>query len=94
VRAPLAFWLATRRGPVALGTVWRAIAPPASIAAVMVLTVGALRTVLADPTPAAMATVAATALAIVLLGLLAWPETRREVRQALASRRLSFAAGR
>ena len=54
--------------------------------------VGALRLGPARPTPAAMATVAATALAIGLLGLLAWPETRREVRQVLAgcSARLRF----
>jgi PST family polysaccharide transporter len=89
IRTPLAFWLAARRGPVGVGDVWRAVAPPASIAVAVAAIVGALRVVLPDPTPIAMATVAATALAIMLLGLLAWPETRYEVRQVLASRRLS-----
>jgi hypothetical protein len=50
-----------------------------------------LRLVLPDRTPMAMATVAAAALVIALLGLLAWPETRREVRQILASGRLTGA---
>jgi hypothetical protein len=74
------------------GDVWRAVAPPASIAAAVAVIVGALRLVLPDPTPIAMATVAATALAVALLGLLAWPETRREMRQVLAgcSARLRF----
>jgi polysaccharide transporter, PST family len=90
LRAPLAFWLATRRGPVTVGAIWRAIAPPASIALAIVLVIGTLRSVTPDPTPGAMAMVAATALAISLIGLLAWPETRREVRQLLAGGRLTF----
>lgn len=90
IRTPLAFWLAARRGPVGVGAVWRAIAPPASIALAIALVVGGLRVVTPDPTPAAMALVAATALAIGLLGLLAWPETRREMRQILAHGRLSI----
>ncbi|HYD04111.1 MAG TPA: lipopolysaccharide biosynthesis protein [Reyranella sp.] len=90
VRTPLAFWLAARRGPVGVGAVWRAIAPPATIALAIALAVGSLRTVTPDPTPAAMALVAATALAIALGGLLAWPETRREVRQLLSGGGLSF----
>jgi PST family polysaccharide transporter len=90
IRTPLAFWLAARRGPVGVGAVWRAIAPPASIALVIALVVGALRLVTPDPTPAAMALVAATALTIGLLGLLIWPETRREVRQVVARGRLGF----
>ena len=90
VRTPLAFWLAARRGPVGVGAVWRAIAPPASIALAIAAIVGGLRVATPDPTPAAMALVAATALAIGLLGLLAWPETRREIRQILARGRLSF----
>jgi PST family polysaccharide transporter len=91
IRTPLAFWLSARRGPVGVGTVWRAVAPPASIAAAIAAIVGGLRLVLTDRTPMAMATVAAVALVIALLGLLAWPETRREVRQILASGRLTGA---
>jgi polysaccharide transporter, PST family len=90
VRTPLAFWLAARHGPVKLGAVWRAIAPPATIALAIALAVGGLRSVTPDPTPAAMAMVAAMALAIALIGLLAWPETRRELRQVLAGGRLTF----
>jgi PST family polysaccharide transporter len=90
VRTPLAFWLAARRGPVAVGAVWRAVAPPISIAIAVAAGIGGLRTFTPDPTPAAMALVAATALAITMLGLLAWPETRREIRQVLASGRLSI----
>jgi len=90
VRTPLAFWLAARRGPVGVGAVWRAIAPPASIALAIAAIVGSLRVATPNPTAAAMALVAATALAIGLLGLLAWPETRREIRQILARGRLSF----
>jgi PST family polysaccharide transporter len=92
IRTPIAFWLSARRGPVRPSDVWRAVAPPASIAVAVAAIVGALRLVLPDPTPMAMAAVAATALAVALLGLLAWPETRREVRQVLAgcSARLRF----
>ena len=92
IRTPIAFWLSARRGPVRVGAVWRAIAPPASIAVTVAVVVGTLRLVLPDPTPIAMAAVAATALSIGLLGLLAWPDTRREVRQVLAgcSTRLRF----
>jgi PST family polysaccharide transporter len=90
IRMPLAFWLTTRRGPVGVGAVWRAIAPPASIALAIALIVGGLRFVTPDPTPVAMALVAATALVIALIGLLVWPETRREMRQILARGRLTF----
>ncbi|MBS0523468.1 MAG: lipopolysaccharide biosynthesis protein [Proteobacteria bacterium] len=92
IRMPIGFWLSARRGPVDLGTVWRAVAPPASIALAIAAIVGALRLVLPDPTPGAMATVAGTTLAVGLVGLLAWPETRREVRQLLSgcSARLRF----
>jgi PST family polysaccharide transporter len=92
IRTPIAFWLSARRGPVGVGDVWRAVAPPASIAVAVAAIVGVLRVVLPDPTPMAMATVTATALAIMLLGLLIWPETRREVRHVAAgcSARLRF----
>jgi PST family polysaccharide transporter len=97
LRMPLAFWLSARRGPVGVGMVWRAVAPPASIAIAIAVIVGAVRVLLLpDRTPVAMATVAATALAVGLLGLLAWPDTRQEVRQVLAvcSARLATSSGR
>jgi PST family polysaccharide transporter len=84
VRTPLAFWFAARRGPVPVTAIWRALAPPISIAVAVAAAVGALRTVTPDPTPGAIAEIASAALAIVTLGLLAWPETRRELRQLLA----------
>jgi PST family polysaccharide transporter len=90
VRTPLAFWLAARRGPVGVGAVWRAVAPPISIAVAVALVVGSLRIVTPAPTLVALAAVAATALAVMVLGLFAWPETRREIREILAHRRLSF----
>jgi PST family polysaccharide transporter len=90
VRTPVAFWLAARHGPVGVAAVWRAIAPPLSIAIAIAVIVGGLRLVTPDLTPAAMAMVAATALAIVAIGLLAWPETRRELRQVLAGGRPSL----
>jgi PST family polysaccharide transporter len=90
VRIPFTFWLAARRGPVGVGAVWRAIAPPASIALAIAMVVGALRTITPEPTTAAIALVAGVALAITLAGLLAWPETRRELREVLASGRLSL----
>jgi PST family polysaccharide transporter len=90
VRTPLCFMLAARRGPVRVAAVWRAIAPPASIALAVALGVGALRSVTPDLTPAAVGLLGGTALAIALAGLLAWPETRRELRHILASGRLSL----
>jgi PST family polysaccharide transporter len=81
VRLPIAFWLATRHGPVSMGPVWRAIAPPASAAATVVLAVGYLRRFEAEPTWAALAATAIVALLAASLALLAWPEIRRELRQ-------------
>ncbi len=81
VRLPIAFWLATRHGPVSMGLVWRAIAPPASAAAMVVLAVGYLRRFEAEPTWAALAATAIVALLAASLALLAWPEIRRELRQ-------------
>jgi PST family polysaccharide transporter len=79
LRMPMAFWLATRRGPVSLGQIWRAIAPPATAALAVLVVVYGLRRLEPDPSVLAIASVAAAALAAVLLVLLAWPETRREL---------------
>jgi PST family polysaccharide transporter len=81
VRIPVAFWLATRRGPVSVGLVWRAIAPAASAAAAVGLAVGSLRRFEAEPTWAALAATAAVGALAASLALLAWPEIRRELRQ-------------
>lgn len=79
MRTPVAFWLATRRGPVRVADIWRAIAPPASTAAAVAAAVFLVRRVEPEPTAAGIAAVGATALVVGLLGLLAWPETRREL---------------
>jgi PST family polysaccharide transporter len=65
-------------------------APPVSIALAIALVVGGLRPLTPDPTPVALSVVVATALVLALAGLLAWPETRREVRQVLAGGKLSL----
>ncbi|MBR2817121.1 MAG: lipopolysaccharide biosynthesis protein [Reyranella sp.] len=81
VRTPLAFWLATRRGPVHLGDVCRAAAPPASAAvaaAAAVLSVRAL--VPHNFTLESVTAVGAAASVSILIVLLLWPETRRELR--------------
>jgi PST family polysaccharide transporter len=89
VRMPLTFWLATRCGPVTVGAIWRAVAPPASAAVAVALSVGYLREFLQAPTVAALATTAAVALSVTLLALLAWPETRREIHALLSSGRFA-----
>jgi PST family polysaccharide transporter len=86
VRTPIAFWLATRRGPVSAGFVWRAIAPPASAAAMVAVAVGCLRRFEPEPTLVALATTAVVGLSAASLVPLAWPEIRREVRQLLSRR--------
>jgi PST family polysaccharide transporter len=86
VRTPIAFWLATRRGPVSAGFVWRAVAPPASAAAMVAVAVGCLRRFEPEPTLVALATTAVVGLSAASLVLLAWPEIRREVRQLLDRR--------
>src|SRR5260370_36345896 len=58
LRTPTAFWLATRRGPVSAGFVWRAVAPPASAAAMVAVAVGCLRRFEPQPTLVALATTA------------------------------------
>ncbi|SKA37930.1 polysaccharide transporter, PST family [Enhydrobacter aerosaccus] len=85
VRLPLAFWLSTRHGPVGIGVLWRAVAPPASAAIAVVLSVSLLRRVEPDPTLTALASTAAVALTATLLALLAWPETRREIQTLLST---------
>ena len=79
VRTPVAFWLAARQGPVRAGDIWRAIAPPASAAVAVAASVFLVRRIEPDPTAAGIASVGATALVVMLLVLLAWPETRREL---------------
>jgi PST family polysaccharide transporter len=89
VRTPVAFWLATRQGPVRLADIWRAIAPPASAAVAVAVAVFLVRQVEHDPTAAGIAAVGAAASVVGLLVLLAWPETRRELAAltSLPSRR-------
>jgi PST family polysaccharide transporter len=89
VRLPLAFWLTTRHGPVTMGMLWRAIAPPASAAVAVAAAVGYLRQFEPEPTLLALATTAALALSVALLALFAWPETRREICAIVSSGRLA-----
>jgi polysaccharide transporter, PST family len=93
VRLPIGFWLATQGGPVSLGFLWRAIAPAISAAAAVAVSVSALRRFEEAPTLPALASTAALALAMMLLTLLAWPETRRELRQLLNRRAVVVRAG-
>jgi PST family polysaccharide transporter len=86
LRTPVAFWLATRRGPVSMGFVWRAVAPPASAAAAIAIAVGYLRRFELEPTLIALAATALVALSVAMLVLLLWPEIRRELRQLLNRR--------
>lgn len=86
VRLPVGFWLSTRRGPVSVGVLWRAIAPPASAAVAVALSVTYLRWFEPAPTLPVLASTAAIALSATLLALLVWPETRRELRQMLSLR--------
>ncbi len=84
LRWPAAFWLATRRGPVSARQIWRAVAPPASAALAVLLAVYAVRRVETEPSIAGLGSVAGTALIAVLLVLLAWPETRREMASIMS----------
>ena len=86
VRLPVAFWLATRRGPVSMGHILTAIAPAACAAIVAAAAVWALRHGLfadAGPTVAGVLLVGAGGLAAIGLTVLAWPETRRELRDTV-----------
>jgi PST family polysaccharide transporter len=81
VRTPVAFWLATRRGPVSAVDAWRAVAPPASAAFAAAVAASAVRAIVArEPSVLAVTAVGAASLLAVVLALLAWPETRRELR--------------
>jgi PST family polysaccharide transporter len=85
VRIPISFWLATRRGPVSVGDVCRAVAPPASAAIAAAAAVWSVRVFVPHATslsPQAVAAVGAAALLAIMMVLLAWPETRRELRSA------------
>jgi PST family polysaccharide transporter len=82
LRLPVAFRLATLRGPVSMGDVLTAIAPAACAAVLGGSAVWALRhTVLTDaaPTVGGMLAAGLCALAVMGLTLLAWPETRRDL---------------
>jgi PST family polysaccharide transporter len=86
VRLPVAFWLATRRGPVSMGHILTAIAPAACAAIVAAAATGALlHRVFADtgPTVAGVLLVGGGGLAAIGLTALAWPEIRRELRDTL-----------
>lgn len=80
-RTPVAFWLATRRGPVRLGDVWRATAPPLCAAVAAAAAACAARAAVPrDISVQSVTAVGAAALVAILLALLVWPETRRELR--------------
>jgi PST family polysaccharide transporter len=83
VRLPVAFFLASRRGPVSCAMLWRAIAPPATAAIAVAIAVGCLRRFDPDLTLPALAAAAGTALSTCLIVLLLWPETRRDIRRLL-----------
>lgn len=81
IRAPVAFWLATRGQPVAMGDIWRAIAPPATASLAIMAAVWSLRQLVRSPdgpSLGAIAAATATAIATLIVVLLAWPDTRRE----------------
>jgi len=61
--------------------VWRAVAPPASAAALVALAVGCLRRFEHEPTWMALASTAVVGVSAASLALLVWPEIRRELRQ-------------
>ena len=82
VRLPVAMWLASRRGPVSIGNILSALAPAATAAFAGAAVAWLLRHIAfpaADPTLAGVLTVGGGAALAVLLVVLAWPETRREV---------------
>lgn len=81
IRTPVAFWLATRRGPVSAADTWRAIAPPASAALAAAAAAWLAREFISrELSLQAVAAVGAATLLAIMLVLLAWPETRRELR--------------
>lgn len=81
VRTPVAFWLATRRGPVRQRDVWRAVAPALAAATAAAAAALAVRVVVPrEISFQSAASVGGSVLLAMLLMLLAWPETRREMR--------------
>lgn len=86
VRTPLGFHLATRRGPVSTAAVWRAIAPPASAAMAAAAAAWIVREhVSREISPQGVAAVGAAVLAALVLVLVAWPDTRRDLRSGAHS---------
>lgn len=82
VRLPVAFRLATLRGPVSVSDILTAVAPAACAAAMASAAVWLVRhTVLAEaaPTVGGVLMAGLCGLAVIGLTVLAWPETRREV---------------
>ena len=82
VRLPVAFWLATRRGPVSMGHISTSIAPAACAALAAAATAWLLRHYAfpgSDPTITGILTVGAAGMLAMLLAVLSWPETRREL---------------
>jgi PST family polysaccharide transporter len=82
VRLPVAFWLASRRGPVSMANLLSAVAPAASAALSGAAAAWLLRYTAfpaADPTLVGTVAVGGVAALAMMLAVLAWPETRREV---------------
>ena len=82
VRLPVAFWLATRRGPVSMGDIMTAIAPAVSAAVMASITVWAVRhaaLVEGAPSVGGVLLMGFCSMTTIGLAVLAWPETRSEV---------------
>jgi PST family polysaccharide transporter len=83
VRLPVAFWLATRRGPVSMANIITAVAPAVCAAVMASIAVWAVRyAVLAGegaPTVGGVVLLGLCGLAAIGLAVLAWPETRSEI---------------
>jgi PST family polysaccharide transporter len=89
IRLPLAFWLASRRGPVSMVDMATALAPPASAALIVGLVVWLGRASGLAASPSVVIDIMASGvLGAAALGftLLAWPETRREIRDLVRQR--------
>jgi PST family polysaccharide transporter len=82
VRLPVAFWLATRRGPVSMSNILSAIAPAVSAALAAAAAAWLLRHYAfpgGGPSIAGLLVVGAGGALAMVLVVLAWPETRREL---------------
>jgi PST family polysaccharide transporter len=82
VRLPLAFWFASRRGPVSMLNLVTAIAPAVCTAVAGAATAWLLRHYAfpgVEPTLSGVLVVGAGAALAMMLVVLAWPETRREL---------------